>query len=249
MQKLLKPIQEKYSKIPIYFTTNPYGAFTGIARWEEFQITVDSIMNDVRKAMKEYLRTEEDAESAPEEYFQTMDAMIDQVIMASKSKEAIMMGMSYIIEPLYYHGGRMEQNKTYNGKEQFMSPWMLGEMLDGETELKIHQVKYDSSWATFHRTQRYDAGQLMDSFMRFLTSTLPPEQQMDLKPDELPFVMVETFFDLDVHLDSGWPGPSFYQKRVQTGDQQKVIRWWMEFYEPSPTEPEKPVMEVLEVIE
>lgn len=228
LQALLLPLQKKYEKVPIYFSTNQYGAFLDIARWDEFQLSVENIMTELRDSLDSYFANLEGADSIPENDRVIFSAMMDQILQASKSKESVKLGMSYIIESLYYHGGHMEQGREYKGNEKFISPWIPGEVIDGEVVLNVDKVNYETSWTTFHRTQRYEAGQLLDSFMRYLTQNLPPEQKLDLKPDQLPFVMVETFLDIDVHLNTGWPGPAFFQKIIQAGTKQKVKRWWLE---------------------
>ena len=122
----------------------------------------------------------------------------------------------------------MSQNREYIGTEKHTSPWNLSEQIDVELSAKIHKVNYDNSWVTYHRTQRYDAGQLLEGFMRQMQQNLSPEQMATITPDQIPFIMTETFLDLDVHTDTGWPGDAFYKKVTQIGTHQKVSTWYIE---------------------
>ena len=227
MQAMLEPLIKKYEKIPLYFSTNQYGAFQDVVRWDEFQGVVDSMIVDFRVTMNEYFK-KQGIDKMPKEEREQFEMMMEQLYQSLKNKDVIKMGMDYIYEPLYYHGGLMEQNREYQGKEMFMSPFVANEQVEGTVTLGIDKVNYDLNWVTFIRKQQYDAGQLVDSFTRFLTSQLPEEQAIKLTPDQIPFIMVETYFDQDVHVGSGWPGDAYFQKTTQMGEKQKIKRWWLE---------------------
>ena len=225
---VMKPLLEKYEKIPVYFSTNEYGKFVDVVRWEEYKLTVDSMFADLRVNLDNYFGSIVPADSVSEEDRKMFVVLMDQLFQTFSSKEAIVAGMDYLIEPLYYHASKLDLNHEYAGDEKFMSPFVQGEAIDGQTVIGIHKVDYETGWVTFHRKQRYEAGPLLDSFVRYLTQNFPEGKQLDIKPDELPFIMVETFFDLDVHVNTGWPGATLHQKTIQVGEKQKVSRWFLE---------------------
>ena len=228
LEAILKPIMDKYQDFPIYFSTNTHGAFQDIARWDELQLTVDSIFTDVRENMDKYFFPNGEKEKMSAEEFQNFENFINQLFQSFKNKEMTLMGMDFLYEPLYYHGTKLEQGREYSGKQKFASPWINSELIDADVILNIHKVDYESSWVTFHRTQRYEASQLLDSFYRYMQQAFPPEQRKDLTPDQLPFIMVETFFDLDVHVNTGWPGATYYEKTIQVGPKKNIKSWLLE---------------------
>lgn len=225
MEAIMKPVMDKYAHVPIYFSTTELGAFRDIAYWDKTEVIVDSMITDVQNNMDKYYFPNGEKEKMSPEDLQNFQNFINQLFQSFKSKEMTLMGMQYIYDPLYYHGSRLDLGKEYSGKDRMASPWIPTEQVDVETVFTIDKVNYETSWTTFHRTQRYEAGQLLDVFFRFLQQSLPPEQKDQLTPDQLPFIMVETFLDLDVHVDTGWPGATYYEKVVQVGSRKKVDSW------------------------
>ena len=224
LEAIMKPIMDKYQDFPMYFSTNAYGSFQDIARWDELQVVVDSMITDVQSNMDKYYFPD-GKENIPEENLKQFYQIMNHLFQSFKNKEMTLMGMDFLIEPLYYHGSKLEQGREYNGKQQHSSPWIPTEKIDVDVVLKIHKVDYESSWVTFHRTQQYEASQLMDSFFHYMQQALPPDAREQLTPDQLPFVLVETFFDLDVHVNTGWPGATYYEKVTQVGPKKRVKTW------------------------
>ena len=227
-QNMLIPLMEKYKHVPLYFATNEYGTFQDLAYWDKTQAIVDTMINEVKGVIREYWIQQGAAEGLTEEEMKQLDASIENIYEAFRSKEMTLAGASYLTDLLYYHGTLMSQNREYTGTEKHTSPWNPGEQIDVELSAKIHKVNYDSSWVTYHRTQRYDAGQLLEGFMRQMQQNLSPEQMATITPDQIPFIMTETFLDLDVHTGTGWPGDAYYKKVTQIGTHQKVSTWYIE---------------------
>ena len=227
MQALLEPFMKKYEGSPIYFSTTPYGGFKDIVRWDEYQAVIDSIIVDLRSSIGEYFKMQ-GMDDMSEEDRNMFGLMMEQMFESLKKKETFIMNMEYIHGPLFYHGGRWEQNREYQGKQMFASPFVPTEQVEGTVTFGINKVDYDLDWVTFIRRQQFDAGQLLDSFTRFLTAQFPEGKGVELTPDQIPFVMVETYYDQDVHVGSGWPGAAYYLKVLQTGEMQRVKRWWLD---------------------
>ncbi len=230
-QAILQPIMDKYKGLPYRFSTNQHGAFQDLANWEEIQQAMDSIMVDIKAGLHNYYlegAKKEGLDSIPAEAKQQIEAFIDHIFGQMKSKEWTLVGMDYIISPLFYHGARLDLNREYSYKQKYVSPWIPTDMVEADESFYIDKVDYETSWTTFHRIQKYDAGELLATFMKFLMQSYPEEQVKQLTPEQIPFLMVETFFDLDVHVDTGWPGATYYQKVVQVGEKQRVNTWYLD---------------------
>lgn len=227
-QAILEPIVQKYREIPYRFSTNKYGAFQDLVNLEEIQQGMNSAYDEIKAGLHKYFQDQaikEGQDSIPTEAKQEIDAYLDHVLNQMKSKEWTMVAMAYIIEPLFYHGTRLDLNREYAYKQKYASPWIPTETVEANESFYINKVDYETSWTTLHRTQKYDAGELLASFMKYVQQRLPEEERENITPDKIPFLMVETFFDLDVHVDTGWPGSTYYQKVTQVGDKQRVQSW------------------------
>ena len=226
-QAMMDPIMKKYMDVPLYVATNEYGTFTGLAYWEKTQVVIDSIVNDIKKSMDDFYEQQPDSLKLNKEEKEQYEAMMENLYNAFRTKEMNTQNVAFLADLLYYHGTNMAQNHEYTGKQQMSSLWMPGETIDVELTHQIIKVNYENNWVNFYRTQRYDAGQLVEQFMRFMQQSLPPEQAMAITPDDIPFLMVETVLDLDVHVGSGWPGETFFKKVVQVGPKKKVSTWYI----------------------
>lgn len=227
-QKILEPLMQKYMDVPLYIATNEYGTFQDLAYWDKTQAVVDTMISEVLDTFKAHWAQEGLTEGIEEAEKKQIEAVLENMSATMKSKQMTLAGASYLTDLLYFHGTHMSQNHEYTGTQQSKSPWTTDELIDVETTAQIHRVEYDNSWVTYYRTQRYDAGQLLEGFMRQMQKSLPPEQVQELTPEDIPFVMIETFLDLDVHTNTGWPGAAFFKKVSQVGQRQQVKTWYVE---------------------
>lgn len=226
-QALMDPINKKYQHVPLYIATNENGTFVDIAYWDETKVVIDSIVNDIRNTMNDYFEQLPENEKLSKEDKEQYDLFMESLYNAFRTKEMNYQSINFLAELLYYHGTNMGQNQVYEGKQQVASPWIPGEVIDLDLTHRILKVNYENSWVNFYRTQRYDAGQTLDQFMRYIMKSLPPEQAESITPDDVPFIMVETALDLDVHVDTGWPGETFFMKVTQIGSKKKVNTWYI----------------------
>ena len=109
--------------------------------------------------------------------------------------------------------------------QKFSSPWLPNDVIDGSLEFEVAKYNPETNWVTFHLTKSWNTDMLLESFLRYMKQVIPDMEDNNLQDS---YVFAESFFELVVHVTSGWPGYAFERVVTQTGKNQKVEEWEVE---------------------
>lgn len=221
-QRVVDFVASITSNIPIRYQTNELGQFQDFVNWEEQCHVIDSIIPLVNDMMIEDMP---ELKTIPEDTLAMLKNVVTHMMSVLKNKSTMVASYKELFYPLYYHGAKLQLDKRYESAQKFSSPWLPNDVIDGSLEFEVARYNPETNWVTFHLTKSWNTDMLLESFLRYMKQVIPDMEDNNLQDS---YVFAESFFELAVHVTSGWPGYAFERVVTQTGKNQKVEEWEVE---------------------
>lgn len=206
---------EWQKSVPVKIQLTDMGEYVDLYNWEEIEAALPELLRMGEELIVGlFAEMEGTAELDPKQLAANM-------LQPMMHKNAIVGSMDYVLMMLKYHGRAIPIDDPIEWSEKRQS--LLGdELIDTECVAWISTIGEDDSYVTIKNQNTMDADQLMEATVNYLTKSIDANSDVSYDSSTFPNLRGEDYLGLNIHMATGWPTYSYYEKEVGTGEESSV---------------------------